>query len=153
MCAYTFQLPDKDDIDFDDEDKAALLYYFESNGVQLITHKNEDKKDFYITTGVKLRKGKELYDNNSCYLKASQKLYKISEDFESPGDSDEQGDDIIEEDEENQLFPRHKKVIEFQLPRDFKTMSDSEGGFLSMQMPLQITPIGRESDDSLQESF
>ena len=101
MCAYTFQLPDKDDIDFDDEDKAALLYYFESNGVQLITHKNEDKKDFYITTGVKLRKGKELYDNNSCYLKASQKLYKISEDFESPGDSDEQGDDIIEEDEEN----------------------------------------------------
>ena len=100
MCAYTFQLPDKDDFDFD-EDKAALLYYFESNGVQLITHKNEDKKDYYITTGVKLRKVKELHDNNSCYLKASQKLYKISEELESPGDSDEQGDDQIEEDEEN----------------------------------------------------
>ena len=88
MCAYTFQLPDKDDFDFDEE-KAALLYYFESNGVQLITHKNEDKKDYYITTGIKLRKVKELYDNNSCYLKASQNLYKISEDLESPGDSDE----------------------------------------------------------------
>ena len=31
MCAYTFQLPDRED--FDVEEKAALLYYFESSGV------------------------------------------------------------------------------------------------------------------------
>ena len=55
----------------------------------MITHNNKGEKDYYITTGIKLGKDKEFKSVNSSYVKVSQSLYKISEDFEASEDSDE----------------------------------------------------------------
>ena len=80
-------------------------------------------------------------------------MYKISEDFEASNFSDSEEENEIEEGEEDQLFPRSKKIVEFQLPRDFITMLESEGGFLKMHMPLSITSIGKESDEAFMDQL
>ena len=79
---------------------------------------------------------------NSCTLRAFQSLYKVSEDldFDDSRDSEYIDCESLDEDHD-QLFPRSKKVIEFKLPKDFKTMLDSEGEYLQLNMPLYITPI------------
>ena len=71
----------------------------------------------------------------------SQSLYKVSEDIDGFEESKDTISDLSDSNEEDQLFPKTKKVIDFMLPKDFKIMIESEGGYLSMSMPLQITPI------------
>ena len=38
-------------------------------------------------------------------------------------------------------------MIEFKLPKDYKIMQESEGGYLSLGMPMHIAPIVKESDE------
>ena len=99
--------------------------------MQCITHQNEGIKDVYITTGVKISEKQSNEESDSCCLIASQNLYKVSEDldFDDSCVSESIACESFDEDHD-QLFPRSKKVIEFKLPKDFKTMLDSEGGYL-----------------------
>ena len=43
-------------------------------------------------------------------------------------------------------------MIEFKLPKDFKIMTESEGGYLSMNMPLQISPIKKAADEEFRST-